>query len=497
MITQELNRLFHDIECLSKSKALSPEVDVTLVSLLKASMRVTSINGISLAIILKPIPFPGTSFSQERKVSLDESFRKLSRYLSIGPYILRLSRHCPSFQSIYVSPVALPSLSIDKGSSAAPDVQQKSLLDQYTQQHRTKKRIKTINRLESHMGQSLSAIQKGVKREARRDKRIHAEIQLVFHYEQRTPTNLLPRVICSTKNACYLCNLFLRLHDQFYTPKTHGKLYPQWTLPNPNTFILSESKALELEDLYHKFGLNIEQKVFSSLGMNALTQIFDNESRILELPSQTASEVSTHRVTEEVIDVENSRPTDLNLSQDDNSKTSSSPQRGLQMDHPPKTASSAHSKLERPLCALTQPDHVEVCVVNSTVSYFSPSAWNDVSTSNASLLIEQGQLIKFTVSADWRPIQIRTPHIHLEFVHETNSYSDSINEVDKGQTGGAETLQVSLQWLRPAQVASLENQVQMVDLDGVWTCEALQRILVHPDGLILRRKEVAIRIMVT
>lgn len=60
--------------------------------------------------------------------------------------------------------------------------------------------------------------------------KVHAEIQLLLFYELH-PEKCKPRVICSSKSACYLCNLFVRLHGHFYMPRCHGVLYEKWTLP--------------------------------------------------------------------------------------------------------------------------------------------------------------------------------------------------------------------------------------------------------------------------
>jgi hypothetical protein len=60
---------------------------------------------------------------------------------------------------------------------------------------------------------------------------VHAEIQLLFFYEAQ-PNLPRPRIICSSKSACYLCNLFFHLHDSFQVPRTHGRLYSKWTLPD-------------------------------------------------------------------------------------------------------------------------------------------------------------------------------------------------------------------------------------------------------------------------
>jgi hypothetical protein len=61
--------------------------------------------------------------------------------------------------------------------------------------------------------------------------KVHAEMQLLFFYETHLD-HLRPRFICSSKSACYMCNLFFTLHGGFHVPRTHGRLYEKWTLPD-------------------------------------------------------------------------------------------------------------------------------------------------------------------------------------------------------------------------------------------------------------------------
>ncbi|OBT56679.1 hypothetical protein VE04_03553, partial [Pseudogymnoascus sp. 24MN13] len=61
--------------------------------------------------------------------------------------------------------------------------------------------------------------------------KVHAEIQLLFFYELH-PHLRRPRIICSSKSACYLCNLFFSLHGVFHIHRSHGRLYEKWTLPD-------------------------------------------------------------------------------------------------------------------------------------------------------------------------------------------------------------------------------------------------------------------------
>lgn len=64
--------------------------------------------------------------------------------------------------------------------------------------------------------------------------KIHAELQLLFFYEQSSELPR-PRAICASKSACYLCSLFLEIHGLYIVPSSHGRIYDRWTLPSHNT----------------------------------------------------------------------------------------------------------------------------------------------------------------------------------------------------------------------------------------------------------------------
>ncbi|VBB72096.1 Putative protein of unknown function [Podospora comata] len=62
------------------------------------------------------------------------------------------------------------------------------------------------------------------------DSKVHAEVQIVAYYGLH-PVARKPRVICSNKDACYMCNLFIQVHGMYYVPKSHGRLYTGWRVP--------------------------------------------------------------------------------------------------------------------------------------------------------------------------------------------------------------------------------------------------------------------------
>jgi hypothetical protein len=121
---------------------------------------------------------------------------------------------------------------------------------------------------------------------------IHAEIQIPYHYELH-PVPLAPRVICSSKSACFLCDLFLRHHGKCYMPRTHGKLYEKWRLPAIQDLKLSHAQKKNLVVVFQKFNAEMESRIISMLkSRRRLSHLYPNESVYLQTPSWTPSRVS-------------------------------------------------------------------------------------------------------------------------------------------------------------------------------------------------------------
>jgi OTT_1508-like deaminase len=121
--------------------------------------------------------------------------------------------------------------------------------------------------------------------------RIHAEMQLLFHYEFH-PDHPKPRIIASNKSACYLCNLYFRLHCGFIVPRSHGRLYNTWTLPDLSDIDIERRRELETISFQFKKALNEKICELSSTTMKQYEH--PNESVLLLLahgePASTLSD---------------------------------------------------------------------------------------------------------------------------------------------------------------------------------------------------------------
>jgi hypothetical protein len=108
--------------------------------------------------------------------------------------------------------------------------------------------------------------------------KIHAEIQLLFYYELH-PNSPRPRVICSSKSACYLCNLFFHIHGSFHVPRTHGRVYDKWMLPDWLEFPTERQR--DLSNITTQFKAIIDDKIRQTLTSKQSSYNHPNESVLL------------------------------------------------------------------------------------------------------------------------------------------------------------------------------------------------------------------------
>jgi hypothetical protein len=121
------------------------------------------------------------------------------------------------FRSAFQKMSGVPS----KPGSALP------LVDHLLQSH------ETSNLLHRYLG-SKSAVDAALTPRLNGERagiKLHAEIKLLFYHESH-PAHTRPRVICTNKSACYLYDLFFRIHGQFQLPRTYGKMNGRWILPD-------------------------------------------------------------------------------------------------------------------------------------------------------------------------------------------------------------------------------------------------------------------------
>jgi hypothetical protein len=182
---------------------------------------------------------------------LPRAIKKLGRYRAIAAGLANASRTRKHslFQHIMVKPIANPELN-------AGHLNLKDTLQDFESIWSRMTNKASHDRLHQLQEQARKKFRRRLCCDTRW--KVHAEIQILLFYEQRLHQDL-PRVICASKSACYLCYLFLKVHGRFIVPRTHGKIYDRWTLPTYMT--LDWKKNTKLLSVMHGFNQALETAI--------------------------------------------------------------------------------------------------------------------------------------------------------------------------------------------------------------------------------------------
>ena len=225
----KLHGLFADLEDLVTPKARSSPGLEILVHLVIACQHIHDRRILHRALTASSRLDPGS------RASIVLTITKLGRYSKISRFMLQAAQKYKVFQRVRISAVCIkaPNLPIVELDSMTTNLIHSQLKDS------------KLERMSKSYGPSAIAIEDRIRQEATIAVPVHAEVQLLFHYE-RNSRKVPPRVICSSKQACFLCNLFFKLHGRFIVPSTHGRIYEKWALPsqgentgNTNSHILT------------------------------------------------------------------------------------------------------------------------------------------------------------------------------------------------------------------------------------------------------------------
>lgn len=216
-----------------------------------------------------------------RRGSLLNIIKKVARYRQAARFLYRLvakERHKVS--RLKAIPVTLPKEQLERPlQSADYRPQFSSVLSRIHPQYAKEKNLSQIRRLLTKKEESVDEEFSKRTFKILNKAKIHAEVQLIAHCEFCLPVSVLPpRVICSSKDACYLCNLTIPIcRGKTYTPRSHGRLYSGWRLP------------LQNQQLAVGFNQTLETKIQESLMIllqkqERINYLFPMESTLGTLP---------------------------------------------------------------------------------------------------------------------------------------------------------------------------------------------------------------------
>lgn len=190
---------------------------------------------------------PNRDIEPTAKISLQNVISKVARYRESARLLYRTAKKFVIARRMKSIPIKLPQETFSFPLVSKPASVLRSTVDRIDQKYRKQKEFNEIWKLLNITSEEATRQFSSQVHRTLRDAKIHAEIQLIAHYELERPV-FLPRVICSSKDACVLCNIFVRMYGKIHTPRSHGRLYPGWRLPNlprPNDLQRRFNKILE------------------------------------------------------------------------------------------------------------------------------------------------------------------------------------------------------------------------------------------------------------
>ena len=267
----DLKDLFTSLEDILANPQALPAGKRRIINILKQAHELISQTNIKAAL-------ENSRLDATLKESLPEAVGKVGRYYSVSRDLVRMARSSKyrvfnriSIKSIQIS-VPPPITNVNQSLTPATAI---------------------MTQLETYTANPFPTVQRQYQHdflEHEKNKKIHAEIQILFFYEFHAELQR-PRIICSSKSACYLCDLFVKLHDRFFMPRTHGRLYGAWTLPDvlPNVPKMRQS---DLNLLVARFNAKLEEKILSVLSNQRVLFNHPNESVLVPAALWSSSTLS-------------------------------------------------------------------------------------------------------------------------------------------------------------------------------------------------------------
>lgn len=227
---------------------------------------------------------PNRSMEPTSRTCLVDTINKVARYWKAARLLHRVAKQSASFRKASVLGIELSPEAFDPLSIGNYQPSLSKTIVRLRKAHNCKSwdlrqickflGVSETDANEKFAHQTLETL-KGAK--------VHAEVQLVAHYESQN-YKLPPRAICSSKDACYLCHSFLLSHGKIHVPKCHGRLYPGWRVP-----ILAGNIQLT-----KRFISKTEETIKSSIATlearrKKTVYPFPDESTVLTIPTSVST----------------------------------------------------------------------------------------------------------------------------------------------------------------------------------------------------------------
>ncbi len=288
-----LESLFTQIETMMITEATVNELINRLLELVQAteSFALNSLSTLISALDLSRVLDPST------KEYLPVAIEKLARYSQASQYLVAIARNkrYSVFTRVNVEVVSFPCPTQSLFQGPYSTLEQAAQI--VTMANIPAKKRKIVPPVRSFLGLSYDTKAKEFQARVnsrKDDWKVHAEIQLLAYHELN-PERSKPRIIASSKSACYLCNLFVGLHGQFLVPRTHGRIYDLWVFPDWVDFPQKQRDRVNVA--LEQFDISIQQSIINTLRARRRSLNHPNESVVFPVRQLSSSTLSNAQLT--------------------------------------------------------------------------------------------------------------------------------------------------------------------------------------------------------
>lgn len=228
------NKLLEFLQCLAELSMQSTRLlhgngsndqNQLLDDFIETAFRLDQVGEIRALLAEIPCQFLDSSLHEE----FVNQLKAVTRLREAVAILVRMAREFPLVRKMRFVSTSLPDEAFNRGDSTACI---HTLGDVIRSEHQSKRAKEIICKI---MGISEQAVSQTLTDQAQAtlaEAKIHAEIQLIYYCELNASTIIRwPRILCSSKDTCWLCNEFILLHGKMYTPGSHGKFPHAWRLP--------------------------------------------------------------------------------------------------------------------------------------------------------------------------------------------------------------------------------------------------------------------------
>ena len=514
-IAENLSQLSTDLESLMIDEINSEPGLKLLVKIVVTCKQLQSLKGFHLALARR-----SDSIKPSPKVITGLVLR-LSRYHAASTFLVHAAERYPVFSCIKILPIIIKApKAVQTNLNPFAVTVVDDLLNRSKRQRSTfSNKIWTRPALEIKEKISVAATAKAYP--------VHAEIQLLLYHEAHNSI-YPPRIICSYKKSCYLCNLFFRLHGKFIVPSSHGRVYEKWGMPERfDTF------QLDLNDDIHE----TLKRLFFAVKETVQDVIICTRRPLLQAPNESVIFLSptwstvtlAQRVTsgQKLIQkesaVDNGSPEKNEYSGNEIAGMQSS-MKSVQWSACSKVSVATQAEAERELCQVVVPlnaprFHTDICTGSGVgfcgeykTEYFGgdkPIDLTSISEStilpgftygstkcdgppletsseknsaveftSAFLALQRGKPVSYELSSSGRSFKVGTPKIHLTLscdqvtntIASLNSYfpnchdEDSRNQIKDAALPPNHKYRVNVKWLQPDETIFIKSKLLAIDL---------------------------------